>query len=361
MNKKINKFIRKPGEFWRDFFIKRYPLSFCDAKISVTSEKDFLDFENILASQYKSEEKVDIVYTWVDSSDHKWQSSYLYERSKIIPERYGKHALSPGRFSNHNELKYSIISVMENMPWINNIFIVTDNQKPDKKFLNSKCHIIDHHDIIEDRYLPTFNSHVIEAHLHKIEDLQEKFIYFNDDIFVLRKLPIGHFYRNKNIASIFCTPKKLYSKEMCRLNTPTYHACLNCNNLLSKRYGKQIDMYLSHTYYPLMKSSFSKVYSMFFDQIEYFFNNKFRTNNDFNLASFLVPMSMFIDGNAVPAVDICYYFNINANNIRYIYNTLTMRERLCLPHSCCINSVSEEADEIHVKLFDKFCKKMWSR
>lgn len=361
MKSKINKFICRPGEFWRDFFIKRYPLSFSDSGITITSEEDFLNIEDILSSQYESEDKVDIVYTWVDSSDPKWQASYQAEYKKISPQNYGKNAFSPARFSNHNELKYSIISVMTNMPWINRIFIVTDNQKPSKNILNEKCCIIDHHDIIEDKYLPTFNSHVIEAHLHKIDGLQEKFIYFNDDVFVLRPLTIGHFYRNKNLAAIFCTPKRLSSEKMKSLNTPTYHACLNSNKLLKIAYNKIMDTYLSHTYYPLFKDSFAKVYSTFFEDIEPSLFNKFRTNNDFNLASFLVPMSMFHEGKATPAIDICYYFNINSTMSRTIYDSLVNRNKLLLPHSCCINSSSEEAEDIHLQAFKNFCKKMWRK
>ena len=45
---------------------------------------------------------------------------------------------------------------------------------------------MDHREIIEQEYLPTFNSHVIEANLHKIPNLSEHFIYFNDDVFVAK-------------------------------------------------------------------------------------------------------------------------------------------------------------------------------
>lgn len=47
---------------------------------------------------------------------------------------------------------------------------------------------MDHREIIDHDYLPTFNSHVIEANLHKIPNLSEHFIYFNDDVFVAKPL-----------------------------------------------------------------------------------------------------------------------------------------------------------------------------
>ena len=43
-------------------------------------------------------------------------------------------------------------------------------------------------EFIPKEYLPTFNSNVIEMNLHRIENLSEKFILFNDDLFILRKI-----------------------------------------------------------------------------------------------------------------------------------------------------------------------------
>jgi hypothetical protein len=36
-------------------------------------------------------------------------------------------------------------------------------------------------------FLPTFNIRSIDAVLYKIKDLSEKFIYFNDDMFLIKK------------------------------------------------------------------------------------------------------------------------------------------------------------------------------
>ncbi|WP_352074796.1 hypothetical protein [Escherichia coli] len=49
------------------------------------------------------------------------------------------------------------------------MYIITDNQTPEWIDLYSNVTIIDHRDIIPKEYLPTFNSHVIEAYLHKIK------------------------------------------------------------------------------------------------------------------------------------------------------------------------------------------------
>ncbi|MBR4756443.1 MAG: hypothetical protein IK076_05825, partial [Bacteroidales bacterium] len=46
-----------------------------------------------------------------------------------------------------------------------------------------KVDVVLHSDIIPSEYLPTFNSCVIEMFLHRIPGLDERFVYFNDDIF----------------------------------------------------------------------------------------------------------------------------------------------------------------------------------
>ena len=69
-------------------------------------------------------------------------------------------------------------------PWIRRIYIVTNGQIPNWANLkNPKFHIVTHEEIFQNKsHLPTFSSPSIEAHLHKIPDLTERFIYCNDDV-----------------------------------------------------------------------------------------------------------------------------------------------------------------------------------
>jgi hypothetical protein len=53
-------------------------------------------------------------------------------------------------------------------------------------FFKKRVVFADHRSIIHSRYLPTFNSHAIEGHLYRVPDLSERFIYFNDDMFLGR-------------------------------------------------------------------------------------------------------------------------------------------------------------------------------
>jgi len=126
--------------------------------------------------------KIDAVYTWVNGTDPKW----VAKRDSYSDKPKNEDAASAIRFENINELKYSLRSLFKYAPWINNIYIVTDDQIP--TWLNTKhpkIHIIDHKDIFPDKdILPVFNSQAIECCLHKIPNLTEFFMYFNDDMFL---------------------------------------------------------------------------------------------------------------------------------------------------------------------------------
>jgi len=79
-------------------------------------------------------------------------------------------SMSPNRYRDSNELRYSIRSLVKNAPWVRHIYIVTDNQIPSWLNLETKkLTIIRHEDIFENKsHLPVFSSPAIEAHIHRI-------------------------------------------------------------------------------------------------------------------------------------------------------------------------------------------------
>lgn len=144
-------------------------------------------------------ESVDAVISWVDGNDvnhAKKISSYLQQSG--LKKQAGA---APTRFNQCGEINYCVLSIFKYAPWIRKIYIITDNQSP--KFANlsplllSKIHIVDHKDVFKDyeQNLPTFNSLSIESVLWRIEGLAEKFIYFNDDCFLIRPVEKEDFFR----------------------------------------------------------------------------------------------------------------------------------------------------------------------
>ncbi|MWP61802.1 stealth family protein [Gilliamella sp. Pas-s25] len=333
---KLSKLLKNPGIFFRDYFIKKYPLSLDEQGHNLLHENVLIENDLRLydITVNESKEPVDVVITWVNNQDPEWIAKFEYYKNQKIND-INPISIDNARFEDHGELFYVIKSIQLHMSWVRTIFLITDNQIPTFD-LPSKVKIIDHNQIINKKYLPTFNSHVIEAHLHNIPELSENFIYFNDDVFIARNLPKSHFFCGNNLSSLFITKKNLNILVKKGFKTPTLSASLNCKNLLLKKYNKKIDNPLVHTYVPLKKSYFELAWLYFNEEISNFISNKFRDDNDLNLATFLVPWMMYLEAKSKLSRDICYYFNIRSARAKTNYTFLNKKSG-SMPHSFCAN------------------------
>jgi hypothetical protein len=172
---------------------------------------------------------IDAVITWVDGNDEEHASKMRrYLDNKIILSSKGMSL----RYGQIGEIEFCVNSILKYATFIRYIYIVTDNQIPQflksNSSLYSKVKIIDHKDIFKnhENLLPTFNSRSIETRLYKIPGLSERFIYFNDDFFLLKKTNVEDFFIGglpvlrgnwlrfdsdvlyKKIKTIFKSPKK---------------------------------------------------------------------------------------------------------------------------------------------------------
>ena len=137
---------------------------------------------------------IDFVITWVDMDDPKWQAEF----AKYSGNRENtKNGVSEARFRDYGFLKYWFRGVGKFAPWVRKIHFVTSSQIP--QWLdadNPKIHVVNHKDYIPEQFLPTFNSVVIERYLHKIPDLAEHFVYFNDDFYIINAIGTERFFKN---------------------------------------------------------------------------------------------------------------------------------------------------------------------
>ena len=136
---------------------------------------------------------IDLVYLWVDGSDPNWcarKNDFL----RLADAK--EHELAvPERWQDNDELKYSLRSVELFCPWVNHIFIVTDNQCPAwLKRNHPKLTVVDHREIIPADYLPVFCADVIESFLPYIPNLSEHFLFANDDMFFGRTTSPKRFF-----------------------------------------------------------------------------------------------------------------------------------------------------------------------
>ncbi len=138
--------------------------------------------------------EIDFVVLWVDGNDLKWRK----EKDKYKKEILNKSKEDgEERYRDWNLFHYWFRGVEKYAPWVRNVFLVTCGQTPQWININHpKLRLVNHEDFIDNRYLPTFNSSAIEINLHKIKDLGEYFVFFNDDMFLTRPVKPEDFFQD---------------------------------------------------------------------------------------------------------------------------------------------------------------------
>ncbi len=299
--------------------------------------------------------KIDIVFTYVNGFDKK----HIEKRSKFIKNtnKYNPNI----RFESIDEIKYSVRSVIQNIKWINKIYIVTDEQIPpvDKNLiLSGKVKIIDHKDIIPKKYLPTFFSDVIESYLHNIPNLSEIFIYNNDDYFNFNKV-----YKK----DIICKNKIIFNgnifddKIHCLLNylnlifTEYRIRIYKTSVLLKEKFG--INKFLNaHSSFVFRKSTLKNIEKNFSNELILLRKNKFRNITSINYIFLAINYENYI--NNMHFVNLNYHnsciikqnwmFNIIYFLIKYnIVNISFLKKKFV-----CINNIDIKNKNKFLKLMD---------
>lgn len=139
---------------------------------------------------------IDFVLTWVDGSDPAWlEEKRQYEKADATKPHSGGEANSECRYRDCGLLKYWFRGIEKFAPWYNRVFFITCGQRPDwLDESHPKLRLVNHTDYIPSDYLPTFHSNTIELNVHRIDDLSECFVMFNDDMFLLRPVAERQFF-----------------------------------------------------------------------------------------------------------------------------------------------------------------------
>ena len=139
---------------------------------------------------------IDFVIPWVDGDDPEWISEYN-KYSKTIKKTDDARSI---RYKDYGLLKYWFRSIEKNAPWVRKIHFITNGQKP--SWLNidhPKLNWVKHQDYIPKEYLPVFSANPIEINMHRIKDLAEHFVYFNDDMYLLKPVKPSFFFSKKGL------------------------------------------------------------------------------------------------------------------------------------------------------------------
>lgn len=195
--------------------------------------------------------KIDLVYTWAGEN----QDIYNI------------------RLANNNELKYSIRSVMLNMPWINKIFILMNPPKKKPSWFNNKYKkkiiLIDQSETFPiNSDLPNKNSNAIETTIHNIPELSEHFIYMNDDFFIGKPVKYTDFFTSNGTAISYI--KNIDFSSMLKYRH---------KNILKIKYPPPSGSYY-HIPSSYLKSYLQKYVDEYSDYIKWIQTYKVRINNN---------------------------------------------------------------------------------
>lgn len=251
---------------------------------------------------------IDFVLPWVDGSDPKWQAKReetLQKAGKILDS--GDDGNSACRYRDMDTLRYWFRSVEECAPWVNKVFFVTCGQTPDWLNVNHpKLVLINHEDYMPSDYLPTFNSRPIELNLHRISELSEHFVLFNDDVFLLNpvrpdifffngspvlpcNMNICRFYGNNTWSKVcfndFCTVNDHFDlKDSIWSNRDKWFSIRSLGfkialmNYIRFKINKSFSINgYEHLAHPHLKSTFEEVWSVCPDVLDFSSRSQFRS------------------------------------------------------------------------------------
>lgn len=191
---------------------------------------------------------MDIVITYVNGLDPEWQKDYEKHTNTPIMEK---------RFRDWGTLKYLMRGIEKNMPFIRKVHLVVARETQVPEWIDKEnVNIVLHSDIIPAEYLPTFNCNPIEMHLHCIKDLDEEFLYFNDDFFPLKPFKPTDFF--KDGCGILGVSRHILALNMFK------KICRNSNRIARKALSLRPSLFFlrpQHICSPMLRSECEELYN----------------------------------------------------------------------------------------------------
>ncbi len=292
---------------------------------------------------------IDFVVLWVDGNDPKW----LEDKMKYSSEKMNKTSNGDNRYRDWEMLKYWFRGVEKNASWVNKIYFVTYGHIPSWLDTNNpKLKIVKHDSFIPHEYLPTFNSNVIQFYLDRIEGLSEKFVLFDDDIYIVDKVKkedffvgdyisdnygesmfyvskLGETYPHTVLNNLQCVFEKydkraFYRKNWRKIYSPKNGLKMNIKTLSTMGYTFFIGLYHQHTTMAYTKEYYKKFWDEWGNYLKKCSENRFRNNTD--ITTLLIRYMLILDGKFVPRdINFGYRFELSNDNSE-LYNSLRKKK-----------------------------------
>lgn len=304
--------------------------------------------------------KIDFVLTWVDGADREWQE----ERRKYNPAKGADD--SAARYRDWDNLQYWFRGVEKFAPWVNRIYFVTCGHVP--SWLNAahpKLKLIRHSDYMDPEYLPTFNINSIELNFHRIPELSDQFVYFNDDMFLLNAVAEEDFFKNglprdccietalvqddiRNpfaamlmndaaLVNMHYSKSQVIKKQWKKWFSPAYGK-MALRNLLMLPYRDFSSFKYTHLPSAFLKSTYEQLWKEEREVLDEVCRNRFRTSFDVN--QYVMKYWQYMEGKFVPqSPGIGRFYTIGLHD-EQIHSTI--RGQQC--KMICINDTADVGD-----------------
>lgn len=310
---------------------------------------------------------IDAVLTWVDGED----PAHLAKRRAYDPG-FGAAGVEATRFASRDEIRFSLKALLKFAPWLRCVHIVTDGQVPRvvqelwaDPAMCERIKIVDHSVIyrgLED-LLPIFSGRTIETALFRIPDLAERYIYLNDDFFLIRPVQPADFFTDIGpvLRGHWMTRAyglvpwlQLALGRLKRRGKNWQPVGFKLQQLRAARLvGGGVRFFsIGHTPHPLRCSTFQRFEAAHPGVIEANMAPRFRHGSQFNPASLANHLELAAGTATIAASDNTVYFRADVDKPQRVREKIAEAEAREDALFICVNSLDQASPQVQADILE---------
>lgn len=237
---------------------------------------------------------VDIVVTYLNERDEKWQEDFNYWKDKELKEGKqqltNRQAFGEERTREWDTFKYWFRGIEANCPWVNKVFLVVQNENHIPDWLDTthpKLRIVFHDEYIPNDILPTFNAMTIGIYIENIPDLSEHYIMCDDDWYFLNPIKEDRFFKyGRPVHPNNQVKYESYGDFELNSSSSVFYHILNNNLEFEKRFNKKIKYGFYHLPEARLKSMEKRILTDYSKEIKQR-NSTSKFRNKDNLCAYM--------------------------------------------------------------------------
>lgn len=310
---------------------------------------------------------IDAVLTWVDGED----PAHVAKRKAYDPG-FGAAGVEATRFASRDEIRFSLSALLKFAPWLRCIHIVTDGQTPAvveelwaDPAMRARVKIVDHAVIYRghEDLLPVFSSRSIETALYRIPDLAERYIYLNDDFFLIRPVHASDFFtetgpilRGRWITRAYglVVWMQLLVGRLKGRGKNWRPSGFKAGQLNAARLAAPGWRFFSfgHTPHPLRRTTFQRFEASHPGAIEANMAPRFRHGSQFNPTSLGAHLELAAGTATVAASDNTVYFRADVDKPDRVREKIAEAEAREDALFICVNSLDQAGSQVQADILD---------